>query len=61
MFGAAIGLKGISEFFSARLANPQASVPAVALAAFGLVAALFALVLRRQSARARTGLWCRAR
>jgi uncharacterized protein DUF3592 len=54
IFGAAIGLKGISEFFSARLANPQMSVPAVALGAFGLVAALFALALRRQSARART-------
>ena len=52
VFGAAIGLKNISEFFSARLANPQMSVPVVALAAFGLVAALFALVLRQQSARA---------
>jgi hypothetical protein len=54
VFGAAIGLKNISEFFSARLANPQMSVPVVALGAFGLVAALFALVLRRQSARAKT-------
>jgi hypothetical protein len=52
VFGAAVGLKNISEFFSARLANPQMSVPVVALAGFGLVAALFALVLRRQSARA---------
>jgi Protein of unknown function (DUF3592) len=52
VFGAAIGLKNISEFFSARLANPRMSVPVVALMAFGLVAALFALVLRRQSARA---------
>jgi hypothetical protein len=52
VFGAAIGLKNIAEFFSARLANPQMSVPAVALGGFGLVAALFALVLRRQSARA---------
>ena len=54
VFGAAIGLKNIAEFFSARLANPQMSVPVVALGAFGLVAALFALVLRQQSARART-------
>ena len=54
VFGAAIGLKNISEFFSARLANPQMSVPVVALLAFGLVAALFALVLRQQSAQART-------
>jgi hypothetical protein len=54
IFGAAIGLKSISEFFSARLANPQMSVPVVALGAFGLVAALFALVLRQQSARAST-------
>ena len=52
VFGAAIGLKNISEFFSARLANPQMSVPVVALGGFGLVAALFALVLRQQSARA---------
>jgi hypothetical protein len=53
VFGSAIGLHRISEFFSARLANPQMSVPVVALAAFGLVAALFALVLRRQAALAR--------
>lgn len=52
VFGAAIGLTRISEFVSARLANPQMSVPVVALAAFGLVAALFALALRRQSALA---------
>ena len=54
VFGAAIGLKNIAEFFSARLANPQMSVPVVALMGFGLVAALFALVLRQQSAQART-------
>ena len=36
------------------LGNPQMSVPVVALAGFGLVAALFALVLRRQSALAKT-------
>jgi len=54
VFGATIGLTRISEFVSARLVNPQMSVPAVALAAFGLVAALFALVLRRQSALAKT-------
>lgn len=52
VFGAAIGLKSISEFVSARLVSPQMSVPVVALAVFGLVAALFALVLRRQSALA---------
>ena len=54
MFGAAIGLTRISEFVGARLSNPQMSVPVVALAAFGLVAALFALALRRQSALAKT-------
>jgi hypothetical protein len=54
MFGSAIGLHRISEFASARLANPQMSVPVVALAAIGLVAALFALVLRQQAARALT-------
>ena len=54
VFGSAIGLTRITEFVSARLANPQMSVPVVALAAFGLVAALFALALRRQSALAKT-------
>jgi hypothetical protein len=54
VFGGAIGLKRISEFFSAHLANPRMSVPVVALIGFGLVAALFALVLRRQSALAKT-------
>jgi Protein of unknown function (DUF3592) len=53
VFGSAIGLHRISEFLSARLANSQMSVPVVALAAFGLVAALFALVLRQQAALAR--------
>jgi hypothetical protein len=55
VFGSAIGLHRILEFFNARLANPQMSVPAVALGAFGLVAALFALTLRRQAALA--GKW----
>ena len=54
LFGGMIGFKRISEFASGHLANPQASVPVVALAAFGLVAALFALVLRKQSALAKT-------
>ncbi len=54
LFGAMIGFKRISEFAGAHLANPQASVPVVALAAFGLVAALFALVWRKQSALAKT-------
>ena len=54
VFGSAIGLKRMTEFVSAHLANPQMSVPVVAMAAFGLVAALFALVLRRQSALAKT-------
>jgi hypothetical protein len=54
VFGASIGLTRISEFVSARLVNPQMSVPVVALAGFGLVAALFALVLHRRSALAKT-------
>ena len=54
LFGASIGLTRIVELVSTRAANPQMSVPAVALAGFGLVAALFALVLRRQSALAKT-------
>ena len=54
VFGASIGLTRITEFVSARLANPQMSVPVVALAVFGLAAALFALALRRQSALAKT-------
>jgi hypothetical protein len=53
VFGSAIGLHRILEFFNARVANPQMSVPAAALGAFGLVAALFALTLRRQAALAR--------
>ena len=54
VFGSAIGLTRITELVSARVVNPQMSVPAVALAGFGLVAALFALVLHRQSALAKT-------
>ena len=54
VFGAAIGFDRLSEFVGARLANPRMSVPVVALAAFGLVAALFALALRRQAALAKT-------
>ena len=54
VFGSAIGLQRISEFVGARLSNPQMSVPVMALAAFGVVAALFALALRRQSALAKT-------
>ena len=54
VFGSAVGLHRISEFVNARLVNPRASVLVVALAAFGLVAALFALVLRQQSARAKS-------
>jgi hypothetical protein len=53
MFGSAIGLHRMLEFFNARLANPQMSVPVVALAAIGLVAALFALALRQQAAQAK--------
>jgi hypothetical protein len=53
VFGSAIGLHRMLEFFNARLANPQMSVPVVALAAFGLVAALFALALRQQAAQAK--------
>jgi Protein of unknown function (DUF3592) len=53
MFGAAIGLNRMSEFVSARLANPKMSVPVVAMAGFGLVAALFGLVLRQQAAQAK--------
>ncbi len=54
LFGASVGLTRIVELVSTRAANPQMAVPAVALAGFGLVAALFALVLHRQSARAKT-------
>jgi hypothetical protein len=54
VFGSVIGLQRISEFVGARLANPQMTVPAMALAGFGLVAALFALVLRQQSGLAKT-------
>ncbi|QWG20750.1 DUF3592 domain-containing protein [Bradyrhizobium sediminis] len=54
VFGSVVGIKRISEFVGSRLTNPQMSVPVMALMGFGLVAALFALVLRRQSALAKT-------
>lgn len=53
VFGSAIGLHRIGELVGARLAHPELSTPVVALGGFGAVAALFALALQRQAARAR--------
>jgi Protein of unknown function (DUF3592) len=53
VFGSAIGLHRLTEFVSARLADPKVSALVVALGAFGLVVALFALALQRQASLAR--------
>ena len=55
VFGAAIGLQRIRNFSALRLANPQiVVVPVVGAGRLRtLVAALFALALRRQSAQAK--------
>src|SRR6185503_19025879 len=52
VFGSAIGLHRLTEFFSARLADPKVSAMVVALGAFGFVVALFALALQRQASLA---------
>src|SRR5207247_10661714 len=53
VFGSAIGLHRLTEFVSARLADPKVSALVVALGAFGFVVALFALALQRQASLAR--------
>ena len=53
MFGSLIGLNRLSEFVSARLANPKLSPLVVVLGVFGLVIALFALAMRRGASLAK--------
>jgi len=53
MFGSLIGLNRLTEFVSARLANPKLSPLVVVLGVFGLVIALFALAMRRGASLAK--------
>jgi hypothetical protein len=52
VFGSVFGLNQLTEFISARLAQPKHSPLVVAFGAFGLVIALFALAMRRQASLA---------
>lgn len=54
VFGGAIGIKRISDFVAAHLADPKLSPLVIAFGAFGTVIALFGLAIHRQSALART-------
>jgi hypothetical protein len=49
VFGSAIGLNKLSEFFSGRLVDPKLSPLVIAFGAFGAVIALFALVMQKQA------------
>jgi hypothetical protein len=49
VFGGVFGLNRLTAFVSTRLANPKFSPMVVVFGAFGLVIALFALAMRRQS------------
>lgn len=53
VFGSAIGLHKITDFVSTRLAKPEMSGMTVALGAFGVAIALFALMFQRQSSAAK--------
>lgn len=53
VFGSALSFKQLSDFVSTKLSNSEMSVPVVALAAFGMVAALFAMMFRRQASAAK--------
>src|SRR5437879_3095675 len=48
VFGSVFGLNRLSEFLSARLADPKVSPLVIAFGAFGVVIALFALVMQKQ-------------
>jgi hypothetical protein len=49
VFGGAFGLNRLTAFVSTRLVNPKFSPMVVVFGAFGLVIAMFALAMRRQS------------
>jgi len=53
IFGSVFGLNQLTEFVAARIGNARMSAPAVFLAAFGSVLALFALALLRMSSLAK--------
>ncbi|MDO8981478.1 MAG: DUF3592 domain-containing protein [Afipia sp.] len=53
VFGSAIGFHKITDFVSTRLAKPEMSGMTVALGAFGVAIALFALMFQRQSSAAK--------
>ena len=48
VFGGVFGLNRLSEFLSARLADPKVSPLVMAFGAFGVVMALFALAMQKQ-------------
>jgi Protein of unknown function (DUF3592) len=53
IFGSVFGLNQLTELVSTRIGNPKMSPPAVFLAAFGAILALFALALQRLASLAR--------
>jgi hypothetical protein len=53
IFGSLFGLNQLTEFIATRIGNPKMSPPAVFLAAFGAILALFALALQRLASLAR--------
>lgn len=53
VFGSAFGLKQLSEFAAAHLADPKLSPLVIAFGAFGFVIALFALALQKQAGLAK--------
>jgi hypothetical protein len=53
IFGSVFGLNQLTEFVSARLANPRLSPMVVVLGAFGSVLALFATAMQREASLAK--------
>jgi Protein of unknown function (DUF3592) len=53
IFGSAFGLNQLTEFVSARLANPKLSPMVVVLGIFGSVSALFAMAMQRGASLAK--------
>jgi Protein of unknown function (DUF3592) len=53
LFGSLIGFNQLTEYVATRLPNARMSSPAIFLAAFGSVLALFALALRRGASQAK--------
>ena len=53
VFGSALGLNKMSEFFSARLVDPKLSPLVIGFGAFGAAIALFAVVMQKQGSLAK--------